>query len=166
MRFGRKQCRLGAIVVAVSLAISLLDWGPPLPKREREPRRYGPIPRFAGLGVEKLTHLAETMNRETFEPGTVIVRQGEAGTKFYLLSSGTVEVVVDHDLPTQRKVKVLKEGEFFGEAPLLTGLQRSATVISHDWVTAYTLDKAHFETALAASQLLKDQVYKAVFLPQ
>jgi len=61
-------------------------------------------------------------------------------------------------------MKVLKEREFFGETPLLTGLERSATVVSCDRVTAYTLDKAHFETALAASQSLKDQVYKAVFL--
>ena len=77
-----------------------------------------------------------------------------------------MEVVVDYGLPTERQVKVLKECDFFGEAPLLTGLSRSTTVISHDQVTAYTLDKAHFETALAASQSLKGQVYKAVFLPQ
>jgi len=49
---------------------------------------------------------------------------------------------------------------------LLTGLERSATVVSRDRVTVYTLHKAHFETALAASQPLKDQVYKAVFIPK
>jgi CRP-like cAMP-binding protein len=69
-----------------------------------------------------------------------------------------------HGLPTQQQVKVLKEGEFFGEKHLLTELQRRATIVSRDRVATYALDKTHFETALAASQSLKDQVYKAVCL--
>ena len=59
--------------------------------------------------------------------GAVIVKQGEDGDAFFVVSEGTLEVVVE-DAGKSRKVATLERGAFFGEIAALLGESRSATV--------------------------------------
>src|SRR5207253_1055070 len=45
---------------------------------------------FAGLTPATLSGIAGTMRRETCPAGTVVLRQGDEGTKFYLIAAGSV----------------------------------------------------------------------------
>ena len=63
-----------------------------------------------------------------YEPGEVIVRQGDPGDHFYLIVSGTVEVVRERSSGAQTVLAQLGPGEYFGETALLTGGRRTATV--------------------------------------
>ena len=121
---------------------------------------------FAGLNVDALTKVAEKMARERFAAGTVIIRQGEVGDKFYLLRRGTVDVLVDDAGREPRLVNTLKEGDFFGEGALLSGQARNATIQAKDAVETLTLGKAEFQAALSAIDTFKDQVYKTYFQRQ
>jgi CRP-like cAMP-binding protein len=109
--------------------------------------------------------VADKMKRETFEEGTVIIRQGEEGDKFYLIRRGAVDVIIDEGQPS-REMLVLKEGDFFGEIALITGQPRTATVRAKERVECYTLDKVSFQEAIAASDTFKEQIYKAYFQRQ
>jgi putative ABC transport system ATP-binding protein len=120
---------------------------------------------FAALTPDMLTKVAEKMKREAFEEGTVIIRQGEEGDKFYLIRRGTVDVIIDEGQPDQVML-VLKEGDFFGEKALITGQPRSATIRTKERVEVYTLDKVSFQDAIAASDSFKQQIYKAYFQRQ
>ncbi|MBM4069147.1 MAG: ATP-binding cassette domain-containing protein [Planctomycetes bacterium] len=120
---------------------------------------------FSSLRPAMLTKVAEQMRKEVFQPGANIIRQGEAGDRFYLIRRGLVDVIVDEGKPGEFR-KILKEGDFFGEKALLTGEPRSATVRAREPVEAYTLDKAGFNESIAASDSFKQQIYKAYFQRQ
>lgn len=66
-------------------------------------------------------------DRAHFEPGDVIVRQGDQGDCAYLINSGELEVLQregDH----QRQVAMLKSGDCFGKIALSADVPHTATV--------------------------------------
>jgi putative ABC transport system ATP-binding protein len=117
---------------------------------------------FSGLGTVELSHVAEKMEQRRFIEGDVLIRQGEMGDLFYLLREGEVDVRVA-DAEGERVVATLDTGRYFGERALITGEVRNATVIGHGPGMAYTLDKASFEAAIAATPSLRDQLRRNYF---
>src|SRR5262249_45925271 len=101
------------------------------------------VPLFAGLTPGQLVEVAEKMHREVYQPGATIVRQGEAGDKWYLIKEGKVEVHVA-DETGSRLVATLDGGQFFGETALLENKGRNATVTATERVEVYALQKADF----------------------
>ena len=79
---------------------------------------------FAELPGESLGKLADRMQREEVGPGTVLVREGEPGDRFFVLLSGLAGVSQDD----RGGRGVLRAGEFFGEVALAMGVPRTATV--------------------------------------
>jgi len=121
---------------------------------------------FARLTTGALTNIAEQMEKEDHPAGTTIIRQGEEGDKFYLIKSGVVDVIVNQGQPDEEKVATLSKGQFFGETALLTGAPRNATVAAVQEVELYTLDKPHFQAALASSEPFRKELEKILFQRQ
>jgi putative ABC transport system ATP-binding protein len=114
---------------------------------------------FKNLTPIELTNVAEKVTKRQFVAGDVVIRQGEAGEDFFLISDGTVEVMREgHD------VARLGAGDFFGEAALITGEPRNATVVAHDNLETYVLAKDEFRAAIEASRSFRDQLYRVYFL--
>jgi putative ABC transport system ATP-binding protein len=57
----------------------------------------------------------------------------------------------------------LEEGDFFGEAALLSGEPRNATVVAVDETELYVLGKADFQAVMEASASFKEQLLKVLF---
>jgi len=114
---------------------------------------------FSHLTPIELTNVAEKMTKRQFIAGDVVIRQGESGEEFYLISDGTVDVMREG-----HEVAQLGSGDFFGEAALITGEPRNATVVANDNVETYVLDKAEFQAAIEASRSFRDQLYRVYFL--
>jgi MFS family permease len=121
----------GAFVLggAGVLAFLLLMWRP-LRKidtvgiaRPRELALLRSIPIFAPLGPPALEQLAASLLPVHAHAGSVIIRQGQAGDRFYVVVEGEVEVEVDG-----RPVRRLTDGGSFGEIALLRNVPRTATV--------------------------------------
>jgi putative ABC transport system ATP-binding protein len=118
-----------------------------------------PIDLFKALTPRQLTDVAEHMTKRHFAAGETIIREGERGEEFFLISDGEVEVIrADHEIARMRP------GDFFGEVALISGDPRNATVVAEGEVDAYVLGKADFETALATSQSFRDQLYRVYFM--
>jgi CRP-like cAMP-binding protein len=64
------------------------------------------------------------MRRDEVDAGTVLIREGEPGDRFYVLLSGLAGVS-QSSLGGRR---VLRAGEFFGEVALTMRVSRTATV--------------------------------------
>jgi CRP-like cAMP-binding protein len=96
---------------------------------------------FADLAGEKLTNLADRMQREDVTSGTVLIREGEPGDRFFVLLSG-VAAVSQTALGERR---ILKAGEFFGEVALTMHVPRTATVIAMTPCVIASCDEATFD---------------------
>jgi putative ABC transport system ATP-binding protein len=121
---------------------------------------------FSHLTPSTLMTVAEAMAKESYVPGTAIIRQGEEGDKLYLLRSGEVDVIFNQGKADEARLATLRKGQFFGETALLTGAPRNATVVARDEVEVYTLDKPNFQAALATSEPFRKELEKILFQRQ
>lgn len=117
---------------------------------------------FSDLTPRTLTDIADQMTRQKFAEGDVILRQGETGDKFYIVREGLVDVTIEEAGKTGQ-IATLDIGDFFGEAALLTGEPRNATVTAKEDVVLYWLDKSEFDAALSTSDTFQEEVRKALF---
>ncbi len=113
---------------------------------------------FRALTPAQLTNVAEKMSKRQYGAGETIIREGELGEEFFLISDGEVDVVrADHE------VARLGRGDFFGEVALLSGEPRNATVYATEPLDTFVLGKADFQSALEASAPFRDQLYRVYF---
>ena len=64
---------------------------------------------------------------EKHAAGGVVMKQGDPGDAFFVVTEGKLEVLVEEDGKT-RSIATLERGAFFGEIAALLGEPRSATV--------------------------------------
>jgi len=118
-----------------------------------------PIDLFKTLTPRQLTDVAEEMTKRHYAAGEIIMREGEPGEEFMLISEGEVEVI-----RAEHEVARLGPGDFFGEVALISGEPRNATVVAVTEVDTYVLGKTDFQTAIATSQSFRDQLYRVYFM--
>jgi cAMP-dependent protein kinase regulator len=115
--------------------------------REAEDLRQ--LPLLAALGPAELAEVGRRLRRERFAAGAEVVRQGEAGTRFYIIQSGQAEVVQERD-GVARRLTVLGPGQYFGEVALLLDVPRIATVRALTPIEVRSLERADFEVLLGS----------------
>jgi CRP-like cAMP-binding protein len=107
------------------------------------------IPMFRHLGLRQRVRLAQLFCRRTYQPGAVIVRQGDTSMSFYVVLAGQVRVVRHSAGDT---VDIVEEGpgSFFGEMGVIDDLPRAATVMALTETECGLLAKWDFQRELAA----------------
>jgi putative ABC transport system ATP-binding protein len=114
---------------------------------------------FRALTPIQLTDVAEKMTKRRFAAGETVIREGEPGEEFFLISDGEVDVVrADHG------VARLGRGDFFGEVALISGEPRNATVVATEPLDTFVLGKADFQAAVVSSPSFRDQLYRVYFV--
>ena len=96
---------------------------------------------LAGLPGATIAKLAERMAREEVPPGTVVVREGDAGDRFHVLLSGLAAVTQADRGPRS----LLRPGETFGEVALVMGPERTATVTTVTACVVASCDRETFD---------------------
>jgi CRP-like cAMP-binding protein len=81
-------------------------------------------------------------------PDTVLVRQGDVGDRYYLVSDGQVAVSVDGV-----EVRRLGRGDGFGEIALLRDVPRTATATAITAMRGYSVGRDDFLAALSGHGL-------------
>jgi CRP-like cAMP-binding protein len=97
------------------------------------------------MGVRELHAIASIMNIEQFEPGDVMIREGEQNSSIYLIVSGRVTVYGNYGLEDQKEKVTLGEGAFLGELSLFTRMAPNATCVAADTTVAYVLRHHQFQ---------------------
>lgn len=98
---------------------------------------------FSGISPRQLSTIADLTTEIDVEPGRHIVRQGQVGTGFYLITSGRAKVVLDG-----KTLASLGPGEFFGELSLLDQQPRMAHVIAEERTNCLALASWDFTRLL------------------
>jgi NTE family protein len=113
----------------------------------QEPAPEAPSARPPGIGRVRLAaSLRRRAGIEFFAPGAVLVRQGEATQRLFLIASGTVRVVLGAGRAEQ-VVARLGRGSWIGEMALLTGAVSSTTVAAETEVRVFTISQQDFLAA-------------------
>src|SRR4051812_723688 len=109
---------------------------------------------LAKLDLDRLGLAAARAQRVEVQPGAVIVREGDAADAFYIVTGGSVEVLLRHPSGQEIVVNRLSHGEYFGEIALLRGGTRTATVRAapDEPAELMALDRATFDELIRESQ--------------
>lgn len=81
---------------------------------------------FSNLTEREKSKVSRSFEFETYAPGTVIVREGDKGRKFYIIKEGTAQVTT-----SGQEVGQLTGGQYFGELALLDDEVGSAKTSAH-----------------------------------
>jgi MFS family permease len=128
------------VVVAVSwLGLQRID--APAPRAE-DLARLANVPIFAPLPPTKLERLVSQLGETTLPAGTLILRRGDPGDRFYVIAEGEVEIEDARHGP----------GGFFGEIALLRDVPRTASVQALTDVRLLTLDRDEFLAAVTGHE--------------
>jgi putative ABC transport system ATP-binding protein len=114
---------------------------------------------FKSLTPAELTSIAEKVTRRHYEPGEIVIREGDEGDELFLISEGEVEVEREG-----HEVARLGPAEFFGELALISGEPRNATVVATAPLDAYVLGKDEFRSAVEHSTSFREQLRRVYFL--
>ncbi len=131
---------LPVLCALTTASLARLDAAPPRP-RELELLRGIPI--FSPLSPPVLEQLATRLTPVHAEAGEDIVRRGDHGDRFYVVSSGEIEIVLDGETPRRES-----SGAYFGEIALLRDVPRTATVRAATDVELFALDRDDFLPAV------------------
>jgi CRP-like cAMP-binding protein len=112
---------------------------------------------FHRIPPANLQTMFMTMEGVAYQKGDTIIKQGDEGDYFYIISSGQCEVVRETPKkPEGVPLATLKEGDSFGEEALISDVKRNATIRMLTDGTLMRLSKEDFNT------LLKEPLMKTV----
>jgi MFS family permease len=101
---------------------------------------------FQPLGPPVLERLSWNLVPLDVAGGTVVIREGDPGDRFYIITSGVAKVSV-----AGRAVATLGPGDYFGEIALLRDVPRTATVAAEGPLTLLALEREEFLGAVTGS---------------
>ena len=92
---------------------------------------------FDQLSNEELGMLSQYVQRVPFRTSDTIVREGDEGTGFYIVTRGTLKVFLPQDIAggvatrvSALKLNVLRKGDCFGEYAMLDKSPASASIVA------------------------------------
>ncbi|CAI5706917.1 unnamed protein product [Peronospora farinosa] len=110
---------------------------------------------FKSLDEKQHDIVLDAMFPKNFEPGDIIIKQGDDGDNFYILESGVCEVYKDGCL-----VQTCTEAMSFGELALMYNAPRAATVKAVQHSKAWALDRQTFKFIIMETTLKKREAHK------
>src|SRR3954463_7274010 len=108
---------------------------------------FSGIPLFAPLPPTTIEKIACRCAVEELSAGSIIIREGDRGDRFYAIVRGEVDV-----RRGSADTAILGCGDHFGEIALLRDIVRTATVIARSDIRVATLGSDEFLDALASSE--------------
>lgn len=99
---------------------------------------------FKGVDKSYIKELVEECTEESLKPGEFLFHQGDVGKGMYIISEGTVDIVLEKD-KKPRTVASFSEGAFFGEVCMLEPQERTAGVRAKTSCKLLYLDVKQFQ---------------------
>ena len=102
---------------------------------------------FQDLDNKSLEAISNAAVEQTYQPGQLIMRQGDTGVGAFIIRNGKVEIIQERDGKEQR-LATLGPGDVVGEMALLDEFPRSASVRAIEPTTALGIQRWHFKGIL------------------
>jgi cAMP-dependent protein kinase regulator len=121
----------------------------PLPKPAQSSEKMVETVLFRNLSAEEFRQVVSRLTLKHYEEGSVIVAEGDPGDSMFVVVNGEVSVNTTNAKGKRITLANLGEGEFFGEISLLTGLPRTATIITNTDSDLLELTRKDYENIVA-----------------
>src|SRR6266513_5186941 len=96
-----------------------------------------------------------------FAPGDVVVSEGDAADRFYMVIKGEAEASHREPDGSQVVINRLGPGDYFGESGLLNDAPRTATVRARTSLELMALDRETFANLMKSSRTTEEEVRRA-----
>ena len=111
------------------------------PTQPAPQRRRVQSPLFADFSESDLLAVIQGLELATYEPGDILIVEGDPGTSLFVVTSGVVRAFLRQPDGKNKMVREMGEGSFFGEISVLSGKPRTATVTAKTSVEALVLER-------------------------
>jgi len=102
------------------------------------------VPLFSEMDEQEVAGIRAIMQEMKFKPGQVIIREGEIGDLFYVITEGHAEILIHDADGAELLLHEVGPGDFFGELSMLTNEPRAARVRAVDQVSTLALERDDF----------------------
>jgi ATP-binding cassette, subfamily B, bacterial len=119
--------------------------------------RLRDYPVLSELDTGALEQAAKYFVAESYPAGHDVVTEGDLGDRLFLIARGQVEVLKADPNEGFRKLAVLEDGDYFGEAALLQRVPRNATVRTLTPTLLLSLRDTHFQALLKTQPKLESR---------
>lgn len=119
------------------------------------------VPIFSTLVSEELFELAQETKRVSFRKGEDLVKQGDRGDLFYIITQGSANVHIQKQ-GQETLLATLHKGDYIGEVSIISKTKRTATVTAKDRLQALELSSHSFEKLLNRNPHLALRIMKDI----
>ena len=105
---------------------------------------------FANVPEDQMQPVLASAHVLRFDPGDVLLREGEPPDGLYLVAAGSVQIRVETETDGGILLTLVKAGEILGELGVIDGEPRSGTAV------ALTTGRAYFLEAKPFAELLQE----------
>jgi ABC-type lipoprotein export system ATPase subunit len=115
---------------------------------------------FPALTERQLIRATRNLELQKYSPGSMIIQEGTPPDKFYTITKGQVEVLVQASNGGESVVTRMGSGQYFGEIELLHGGANIATIRAAPdiGVEIGALDRETFASLIVESEPIKEQI--------
>lgn len=92
-----------------------------------------------------MSNALKHLTLRTFRPGSIIFREGENTTSFYIIHKGEVEIYIQNPKGSKKTLGIVKPGEPIGEFAFILNSPRSATAETLTSVEAFEISAEGYE---------------------
>lgn len=110
-------------------------------------------PLFDGVSERDLRRIGEWVDVQNFREGNLVMLEDHHGEQFLIILDGSVDIERDGE-----HVATVDAGSFLGEAGLLSGADRNATVTANCRVRVLTMSQADFREMRSLSPLVAGRI--------
>jgi CRP-like cAMP-binding protein len=117
---------------------------------------------FPALTERQLIQATRHLERVVYPPGAVILQEGASPGKFYIITKGQIEVLVETQDGERLVVSRMARGQYFGEIELLQGGANLATVRAapETGVEVVSLERTVFASLLTESRPTREALQR------
>jgi CRP-like cAMP-binding protein len=112
------------------------------------------------LKMAELDALINGMEKLPFRKGDRLIRQGEPGEAFYIISSGSLGVYKRMLGLLRFRIATRRRGDFVGEMALIDRAPRNATIIADGDGEAFFISRSTFDQVLLGNPSIAEMIRK------
>jgi len=106
-------------------------------------------PIFNSLPNNKLNAISNIMINCSFKGGEIIINKNDIGDSIYIIKCGEVQCIDKDENNNERKIRILKAKDYFGEGAVLFNMKRSLSIkVLEKSMECYQISKYNLELIL------------------